>query len=261
MLFDEHGRRIPYDGMRVHSQVSRHYFRLLQPAVNYPAIWERTVKHMQLDAPPSAQKFEERAEAILADIRADRDLKNLANGIRVPFLCPSARLGWQELLDAVGRSYKERFPDCDFMNLCPGKPDDDARMAPGSRYQQFVEARQAGAVIGIYFPNCLSEYDLASQRRQMETLPASVGHASLVLSGPADAAAALVGSPQLLWNEENYPHHLCLSAIQEPEDQVVYTFEAYGHNLRFRYRSNMLTPSVTQVSEQWAGGLTVFARA
>jgi hypothetical protein len=151
-----------------------------------------------------------------------------------------------------------RFPESDFMDLCPGKPDQTAVVAPGSRYEKFEQARTHGFTAGIYFPNCLAEYDIASQRKQMETLPETAGNATIVLSGPADVAAGLVGSPDLLWNEDSYPHHLCLSAIQEAGDQLVYTFEAYGQNLRFRYRSNMLTPTVTQVSEQWAGGLTVF---
>jgi len=186
----------------------------------------------------------------------------------VPFLCPSSVPGsgrgedLQSLLDAVGQSFTARFPESDFLNLCPGKPDDATLLAAGSRYEAFEQARRRGPVAGIYFPNCLSEFDLESQRTQMATLPETVpcesATVSIVLSGVAEAAAAITGSPDLLWNEANYPHHLCLSALQEPGDEIVYTFEAYGHGLRFRYRSNMLTPTVTQVSEQWAGGLTVF---
>jgi hypothetical protein len=269
-LFDEHGRRIPYSGMRVHSQISRRYFSLLQPPVDFAAIRERIGRYLALlHAAPSASQFAETCGAILDGLRADNALANLANAVHVPFLCPPSPTGVpraEELVDllaAVGNSYVERFPESDFLNLCPGKPDASAVWAAGSRYEQFLEAREGRPVVGIYFPNCLAEYDLASQRKQMYTLPATVacgaGTAAIVLSGAVEAAVALVGSPELLWNEDNYPHHLCLSAIEEPEDQIVYTFEAYGQNLRFRHRSNMLTPEVTQLSEQWAGGLTVFA--
>ncbi len=261
-LFDDHGRRIPYGDMRVHSQVSRQYFCLNQPEVDYTAIWRRTVDHLQLTDPPvAAQRFCEVGEAIVDGLRRQSTLANLVSGVHVPFLSPPA-VDLRQLLRAVGRSYTTRFPEADFLDLCPGKPNGNALLAPGSRYEKFEEARTRGYVVGLYFPNCLAEFDVDSQRRQMATLPETLetaaGTATIILSGPVDAAAALIGSPDLLWNEASYPHHLCLSAIQDPEDKIVYTFEAYGHNLRFRYRSNMLTPSVTQVSEQWAGGLTVF---
>ena len=61
----------------------------------------------------------------------------------------------------------------------------------------------------------------------LAAVDSGAGEAAIVLSGAAEAAVALAGSPDLLRNEANYPHHL-------------------------------LTPEVTQVSEQWAGGLTVF---
>ena len=268
-LFDETGRRIPYPGMRVHNQVSRRYFYLLQPRLDYAAIFERTAQALRLpELPERTERLAAICNAILAGLRSDPALSNLTQAVHVPFLCPPALSGQgrsedlRRLLEAVARSFTAAFPEFDFRDLCPGKPDDTAVPATGSRYEQFEAARSHGFVTGLYFPNCLAEYDLASQRAQMSTLPAAVdsgaGKAAIVLSGPAEAAAALAGSPDLLRNEANYPHHLCLSGIQEPGDQIVYTFEAYGGNLRFRHRSNLLTPEVTQVSEQWAGGLTVF---
>ncbi len=262
-LFDEHGRRIPYDGLRVHNQVSRRYFRLVQPAVDYATVLRRTIECLRIQDPPvSSEEFAGICGGILDSLRGDAALANLTKGVHVPFLCPPAipdrAVDLRRLLDAVNCSFTGQFPQADFMDLCQGKPDDSAKVSAGSRYEKLERARTGHYLIGVYFPDCLSEFDLASQRKQMDTLPQTVADAAIVLSGPAEAAAAFIGSPDLLVNEASYPHHLCLSAIQEPEDKVVYTFEAYGNNLRFRYRSNMLTPEVTQVSEQWAGGLTVF---
>lgn len=262
-LFDEHGRRIPYEGMRVHNQVSRQYFRLIQPAMDYATIWRRTLDYLGIgEAPVSSEEFAAICGGILESLRAHPALGNLVNGVHVPFLCPPSIPGRAEdlrrLFDGVNRSFTAGFPRADFMDLCPGKPDDSAGVAEGSHYEKLERARSGHYLAGIYFPNCLAEFDIASQRKQMATLPLTVGEANVALSGPAEAAAAFVGTPDLLANEDSYPHHLCLSAIEEPEDNIVYTFEAYGNNLRFRYRSNMLTPEVTQVSEQWAGGLTIF---
>ena len=102
-----------------------------------------------------------------------------------------------------------------------------------------------------YFANCLSM--ILFQRAQMGGLAAK-----FVLSGGLEAAAALVGCPDLLFNKEVYPHHLCLSALQDPDKRFFYSFEAYGHNMVFNRRSNLMTPTVKQLSEQFAGGLTVF---
>lgn len=268
-LFDEHGRRIPYEGMRVFNQVSRRYFNLVQPPIDYAAIYGRITAHLHLSPPFPEQRFGETCEAILQGIRADAGLANLAKGVYVPFLCPpSAAAGRSEelaeFLVAVGSSYTARYPAQRFLNLCPGKPGSSVLLAPGSGYEKLEESRKNAYIIGIYFPTSLSEYDLASQRRQMATLPEAVsysgGQAQIVLSGAVDAAAALIGSPELLTNERSYPNHLCVSALQEPGDPepIAYTFESYNPGLRFRYRSNILVAPYTQVSEQWSGGLTVF---
>ena len=81
----------------------------------------------------------------------------------------------------------------------------------------------------------------------------------MVLSGGTDTAAALVGSPSLLLNEDDYPPVLCLSALKHSDEKLMLCFKAYGHHLEFWCMSQMLTPKLTQVSEQWSGGLSLFA--
>ncbi len=269
-LFDKHGRRIPYGGMRVYNQVSRRYFLLEQPEYDCTLALARGRMAQFADLPdlPSANKFSFVCGAILAAIEDSSQIANLAQAVCVPFICPPKTTGRgediQKLLAAVQVSFLDRFPEGDFRNLCEGKPNDEVALAQGSRYEKLEAAREQGWVAGWYFPNCLAEFDLASQRKQMETLPETVGNAQIVLSGAAEAAMAIAGTPGLLFGEINnlhYPHHLCLSALQEPGDALVYTFEHYANTppaMRFRHRSNMLTPTTTQVSEQWAGGLTVF---
>ena len=97
---------------------------------------------------------------------------------------------------------------------------------------------------------------IASQSAQMKTLPI---HKGLVLSGGLDTAAALVGSPGLLVNENDYPPVLCLSALKHVDERLMLCFKSYGQHLEFWGMSQMLTPKITQVSEQWSGGLTLFA--
>ena len=91
----------------------------------------------------------------------------------------------------------------------------------------------------------------------MTELPQLSG-ASVCLSGGLDVVAAMVGSPGLLVNEEQYPPILCLSAYRHVDPRLVLILKAYGPHLEFWCMTQMLTKTVTQVSEQWAGGLTIF---
>lgn len=258
-LFDDYGRRVPYEGMRVFNQVSRRYNSLQQPDLNYPRILARLKEHLGVKA--GAPEFEAACTGILSSLADDCRMKRLLKGVRVPFICPPRRPETSRAAEvysyvaAAGRAYRAMFPEFDFQDLSKGKAAGDVHYAPACRYEKFDEARCSGAVVGWYFPNCLSEYDLASQRAQIKTLPFED---TCVLSGIVDAAAAIIGSPDLLRNDEAYPHHLCLSAVVDEDDRFFYTFEAYDPDLWFNRRSQMLAPGVTQVSEAWAGGLTVF---
>ena len=75
---------------------------------------------------------------------------------------------------------------------------------------------------------------------------------ALVLSGPLEAAAALVGCPSLLMQNDNYPNLLALSAVQPADPKMFHFFEAYGWNLTYNQRS-----MVGAVSEYFTGGFTV----
>lgn len=268
-LFDDFGRRIPQQGMRVYAQESRRYFRLNQPLVDYGRIHMNVCEYLSADVGNITYgHFMEVCEWILEGLRSATHLAGLAKAVRVPFLCPPRKLGQSqgeellELCEQAGKCFQATFPDRVFMNLCKEQFAGETSIAPGSRYEKFEEGRAHRWVVGLCFPNCLSEFDLDSQRAQMASLPEIVvcegGQAQIVLSGGVDLAAALVSCPDLLSDSETYPHHLCLSALEFDGDNTVCAFEAYGKDLRLRPRSNMLTPTVTQVSEQWAGGLTVF---
>jgi len=273
-LFDEYGRRIPYTGMRVFPQAgghSRRYYYLNQPAVmDYHAGYRLTKQYFKLeDIPFSAEDYQQELVGMSEGISHDGSLLNLFAGVHVPFIGPPQAPGVKRgaelrgFVDAAGRSFKNDYPKYDFHDLSGKFLESDIGLAGGSRYERLEEARSRGWIVGWYFPNCLSEYDLASQRKQMTTLPDYVQasgdrRAMIVLSGGVEAAAALIGCPGLLHNETNYPHHLCLAALTDPDENFFYSFEAYGHDLVFNRRTNMLTPSVTQISEQFAGGLTVF---
>lgn len=263
-LFDNFGRRVPYPGLRIFSQLSRRYYVVNQPASTSQEIYERL--RLNNLAVSSLEMFSGTIQAIMGVLAGHSVMANLTKGVHVPFMCPATTSGHglaqdiKSIVNLAGKSFEKEFPGQNFYDRSGGFPKGDIVPATGSRYERLQNARQSGqSVMGVWFPDCLSGYDLDSQRIQVKTLPEKVGGFVLVLSGAVEAAAGLVGCPELLRNETAYPHHLCLSGIADPdEDRFVYTFESYGLNLAFNRRSNILVPGVKQLSEQFAGGLTLF---
>lgn len=263
-LFNELGRRIPAEGMRVYGRVPRTYYRLVQPEIRFDAVLERSQRHSGVSGALSAKAFESACRDLKLTAEDTPALKGLFNGIHVPFVCPKGGqdmdLGTefeQRALPAVCDSFAETYPRHHFRATLQGKAQlvNSLRAAEGSRYDRLLKARRQGTVAGWYFPTALQEFDLASQRAQMSSLPLED---SLVLSGGFEAAAALTAFPGLLMNEGCYPPVLCLSAFKHTDDHLMVCFKSYGPNLEFWCMSQMLTPKLTQVSEQWAGGLTLF---
>jgi len=264
-VFDGQGRRVPFKGMRVFSEVSLWYYKLKQPQDSFEDILSRSRKHAGVDPAVTAGSFESVCVALKRKVADEPSLNGLFKGVHVPFICSQASgetdLGTElekTTLPSVATSFKAAFPDLQFKATLQGssKLSGELSVAEGSRYERFLESYKKGAIAGWYFPQALQEYDIASQRAQMCSLPLPD---DLVLSGGVDTGAALVGSPSLLVNEENYPPVLCLSALKHADERLMLCLKAYGHHLEFWCMSQMLTPELTQVSEQWSGGLTLFA--
>jgi hypothetical protein len=73
-----------------------------------------------------------------------------------------------------------------------------------------------------------------------------------------DICSALIGSPDLLISDEYYAPVLCLSSYVHQDKRLVLLMKAYGPHMEFWCMTQMLTKDTTQVSEQWAGGLTIY---
>jgi hypothetical protein len=264
-LFDSSGRRIPFNGMRVFNQTSLAYYKINKPSYNYEEILSSSKRFSDVDNKISVESFMSVCSGLKKQVMNEPLLKNLFDGIHVPFIAPRQEedvdLG-SELekitLPSVASSFKASFPDLHCKATLQGSSrlKGELTIDQESRYESFIEARKKSALAGWYFPQALQEYDIDSQRAQMSTLPLDE---NLVLSGSLDTAAALVGSPDLLVNVNDYPPVLCLSAIKHSDERLMLCFKAYGQHLEFWCMSQMLTPGQKQVSEQWSGGLTVFA--
>lgn len=264
--FSNLGRRIPYEGMRVFNQTPSEYYRLSQPTLDYEKILNR-LKQQDLVQPTfTALEFKKIAESVLNTIQLDNNYKNLLNAVHVPFVVSSkqkiADLGADieaRLLPSVQKEFKVMHPDSHFKAVLQGNSElkESIKIATDSKYEQFIEATQRGTVIGWYFPQALQEFDISSQRSQMTSLP-NIPEAQLCLSGAIDVCASIVGSPNLLISKDFYTPILCMSAYEHSDPRMVLLLKAYGTHLEFWCMTQMLTGNITQVSEQWAGGISFY---
>lgn len=265
--FDDNGRRIPGEGMRVFGKAPSRYYRLTQPLLDYEGILDRCVRYSlaPVDLTPAA--FKSGAESLLDKLRDSPVYANLLNGVHVPFVFQHSTgevdLGGNlehTLLPNLQKSFNARYPESHFKAVLQSNSElpGNISLDPDSRYEQFISDSRKTPVVGWYFPQALQEFDIRSQRQQMVELPPLNG-AGICLSGGMDICAALTGSPELLVSEEFYTPILCMSAYVHADPRLVLLLKSYGPHMEFWCMTQMLTKDVTQVSEQWAGGVTVFA--
>jgi hypothetical protein len=262
-FFSETGRRIPRKEFRLFGETPQTYYRLDGRLNDYSEVLSNSIQFGSVDSSIDLKTFQTACENLKKEFEANSDYRNLFNGLAVPFICKSNKsfddLG-RDLQDVelpnFQRAFNAKFPDHHFKAILQS----DSQLAgsitldPRSRYQSLVNACKSGTVIGWYFPQTLQEFDIESQRQQMDDLP-DIGN--ICLSGGIDIMAALIGNPQLLISEENYAPILCLSAYIHKDPRLVLLMKSYGPHMEFWCMTQMLSKNVTQVSEQWAGGITI----
>lgn len=251
-FFDALGRCIPSGLTASAHRDTRRHFAITQPKIDYPEIHARITKYLNIADAMSAAEFEQRAESILESLRADSQTRNIAEGIRVPFLLPKTvydDLGEaieKTYLEAVGGAFSEKLPKYSFVNHHKGGLAGKLSIEPGSRHERLVQAMGQAQVVGYYFP-CLTEYSVPAAIEQIASLPAK-----FLLAGGFDTSATFIGTPDLLLRTDGYPPLLWLAAMRGEKDRVGYHFEAYGYNLTFNRRLHF-----GEVAEYWASGLVV----
>lgn len=264
--FSANGRRVPEEGMRVFADKPSFYYTLPQPEIDYKQIYDRSRKFGILTRDIGAGAFQEKANSIIGNLRADVRYSNLLNGVHVPFIIDMFSSGEDlgvnledELLPCVQKSFNDKFPEAHFKAVLQSdsKLPNNVTLAEGSNYELLIKKIASEPVIGWYFPQALQEFDIQSQRSQMNGLVDSANK-QLCLSGGLDICAALVGTPELLISDETYAPILCMSAYVHKDPRLVLLIKSYGPHMEFWCMTQMLAKGVTQVSEQWAGGITAF---
>lgn len=265
-FFSNIGRRIPSDGMRVFGKESQNYYQIDNISINYSDILNNSIKFGGIDPTINVSDFRSACEQLRKKFEEKVDFNNLFNSIAVPFICKGNKsindLGkdlQDEELPNFQRAFNSKYPDHHFKAVLQSNSQlaGSITLDPRSRYQGFIDACKSGTVVGWYFPQALQEFDIESQRQQMIELPDS---GNICLSGGIDIMAALIGSPKLLISEENYAPILCLSSYVHKDPRLVLLIKSYGNHMEFWCMTQMLTKDVTQVSEQWAGGISIYSK-
>lgn len=263
-IFSEIGRRIPQKGYRLFDETPQTYYRLDGRLNDYSTVLSNSIEFGGVDSRVDLKNFQNACENLKKEFSENSDYRNLFKGVAVPFICKS-----NKSLDDLGgdlqdvelpnfqRAFNAKFPDYHFKAILQSDSQlvGSITLDPRSRYKSFVDACKSNVVIGWYFPQALQEFDIESQRQQMVELPNA---GNICLSGGIDIIAALIGNPQLLISEDNYAPILCLSSYVHKDPRLVLLLKSYGPHMEFWCMTQMLSKEVTQVSEQWAGGITIY---
>lgn len=265
IYFNTNGRRACNGEFRVFSDIPKNYYQLKQPEIDYSKILENSIKFGGVSSAINLDRFQFTCEKLKKEIKSNPDFKNLFNAVHIPFICKkvdSANDLGRDLeeieLPGIQRSFKSLFPKSHFKAVLQSNSQlpGSITLDPRSRYKSFLEKSLIGNIVGWYFPQALQEFDIESQRKQMKYLPE---HENICLSGGIDIAAAIIGSPELLISDNFYTPILCMSAYVHSDSRLVLLLKSYGPHMEFWCMTQMLSKNITQVSEQWAGGITAYS--
>lgn len=210
-LFDRNGRRIPPRDLKGSVCDPNPNFKLIQPEIEYSDRLKRLLNSFPEGLNfPSLEKFQSQSETLLKQLRQDKLLFNLPNGVWLPVCFPQFQVTdyGQNLEDvflkAVENSYKSQFPGREFHNYQRGRLAGRVSIISGSRHEQLLVKMAEAPVVGIqFFP--LQGFSILAQKEQISTLPES-----LILSGAMDIATAITAYPDVL-ARGNTPGYDCVA--------------------------------------------------
>jgi hypothetical protein len=186
---------------------------------------------LNFDTKVTAKQFKMKTKRLLAIIRKNPEVANIANGVYLPIILPKLvtdDLGAELVfyLKGVNNSYTKTFDKRVFNNKYKGNLTNQVKVVDGSRHDQLIARMKKSSVIGLHFPNPLQNYSVCASREQMATLPKG-----FILSG-MDTPIAMVMYPDVLARNWNTPG-LDMTALQWSTNYDSPSFKANNYNLYF----------------------------
>ena len=214
----------------------------------------------------SAQEITQSLQELRSEVEQDHVLQYILNGPSIPFYIQrneKSDIGSileGDLLPELNSSFREIFPSSHFKIITQDKQHLSQRLlpAPESGYQSLLSQLKSSDVFGLYFPAAFPEFAISSQRDAFKSLESPL---NICLSGPLEIVSAVTTNPSLLVNSDHYSPILCMSGVSHVDNRLEAVLKSYGPHLELWILSNLLTPGIEQLSEQWYGGLTVYRPA
>ena len=260
------GRNNPSKNCRVFSDVPKEFYKIDPLNIDYAAQHELAVANGLVSDSLDLSDVKAELTGVMDAIAGSEDYQNLLNGPAIPF-CLSIPDGNDDLgtqledywLPLLKKEYERQVPGTYFKATLQGDTElkESLTVSENSGYDGFLAKSANSTVAGYFFPTAFQEFDIKSQRARIADLP-RLGDLEMCLSGPFEMIYSLIAYPKLLFSEDKYSPILCASALEHSDPRMVRMFKSYGPHLEFWLMTQMLTPTKTQVSEQWSGGITVF---
>lgn len=266
MLFNDLGRSNPSINCRTFSSEPKNFYKIDAFDTNYSKQHRLALDNNLLSNKVSVKEAEENLKEIKKLIINGDIYKNLFKATAIPFCISFPDLkkdlgtilenNWLPLLK---KEYEKQVPGTYFKATLQGNTNlkNSLSISENSGYDIFLNNCINSTAIGYFFPTAFQEFDIESQRRRISELP-KINNLSISLSGPFEIIYSLISYPLLLYSKQNYSPILCASALKHVDQRMVMLFKSYGQHLEFWLMTQMLTPTKTQVSEQWSGGITIF---
>jgi len=251
VFFDKHGRRIP-EGLQANVCDANRSYRLDRPKLDEEVDFANRILRLHgclsIDTEVTAEQLKAETECLLAMIRENPQIANIANGVCLPVVLPKLvtdDLGAElELyLAGVNNSYAKTFGDRKFYNHRKGTLANKVSIVDGSRHDQLIERMKQEPVIGLHFPNPLQGFSIHANREQMSTLPEG-----FILSG-MDTPIAMVMYPDILARDWNTPG-LDMAALFWRSADYSLNFRADDEKLGFDFTGNL-----ANADDGYSGGL------
>ncbi len=248
VLFDQHGRGIPFPGMKDVVDANRSFY-VTQPVIDYAAILVRLQQFFGLGFTfMPASEFQERCMVAIELVKSDLQIANLLKWPHFPFVIPQLTGDLGKLLDdnivpALERSYLAQFPERSFNNYRHGELAGQVTVVVNTRQERLIQAMVKGSVCGVYFPTALRGFGIQADREFINHLPEC-----LILSG-MEVPVAVTAYPEIFGRDYHTPG-LDMASLQWQSPKYSLLFKAHDGNALFGHR-NLLA------YENYSGGVSI----
>ena len=256
IFFDDDGRCTTVLTKHKLYKNSRKYFQLDNKRIkNYKTdqIFNNLKKFLCKDLEFNSSEFEQKITSIKNNIKKDKKIENILNGISVPFIIP--KLDDEDIglniektfFPALKNSFKNEFNEFNLINHLKDGIKNQINFWKESRYDLIINKLKKQNLTGILFP-ALNEFSFPAALETVSKLPDN-----MILAGGYEIMASIIGMPGLLRKDVGYPPLLWFSSLKNIDDNnICYQIEPYGYNLTLNRRAHL-----NDAAEYWWHSIVV----